>query len=403
MVTDPARPLLFTPVTLRGVTARNRVVVSPMCQYRSVDGGPVDWHLVHLGKFAMGGAGIVFGDETAVEPRGRKTHACAGLYTDAHVAGYRRITDFIKAMGAIPAIQLGHSGRKASCHGAMRDWAPLAKADAAAGLPPWTGLAPSPVPLTPASHVPQEMSRSDIAEHLETWRVATGRAVDAGYELCEIHGAHGYLVHQFLSPVTNRRKDSYGGDQEGRMRFAFEVTEAVRAAWPADRPLFFRVSAVDGKGGAWDMADTVALAAGLRDRGVDVIDCSSGGIQGDTAFPLIPRVPGYHVGYASRVRREAGVPTVAVGLITDPHHAEAILQAGDADLVALARGIMADADWTAHAAETLGVPDAYDLFPPDYAYRFRSRDRSSGNYPSGSTPPIPHGIGDERPHAWPPR
>ncbi len=399
--TKPALPLLFTPLTLRGLTIRNRVVVSPMCQYRSVDGKPTDWHLVHLGKFAMGGAGMIFGDETAVEARGRKTHACAGIYSDAHVPQYRRITEFLKSLGAVPAIQLGHAGRKASCHGATRNWKPLTDEDAAVGLPPWTGIAPSPVPSGPGAHVPHELSISEIRDVIGSWRLAAQRATDAGYDVCEIHGAHGYLIHQFLSPVANKRTDAYGGDRAGRMRFALEVVEVVRAAWPADRPVFFRMSVVDGRGGVWVVEDSVALSIELKARGIDMVDCSSGGLQGDSAFPLIPRVPGYHVSYASRIRREAGIKTIAVGLITSPHHAESILQAGDADLIALARGIMYESDWPAHAAACLGVPNHYDLFPPDYAYRFYARDRTRSGYPRGCEASIPHGFQKEVPYVWP--
>ena len=244
-----ARPLLFTPITLRGVTARNRVVVSPMCQYVSVDGGPTDWQFVHFGRYAMGGAGIVFGEETAVEARGRKTYHCAGIWNDHQARAYRRITDFIKEMGAVPAIQLGHCGRNAGSHGAMEEWRALDERDARAGMPPWRGLAPSPLPARRGFPVPIEMDHDDIRTVLAAFRDAARRATDAGYDICEIHGAHGYLIHQFLSPVSNRRTDAYGGSRENRMRFALEVAETVRAAWPQDRPLFFRVSAVDGKGG----------------------------------------------------------------------------------------------------------------------------------------------------------
>lgn len=397
----PTPPLLFTPITLRGLTVRNRVVVSPMCQYRSVDGGPTDWHLVHLGKFAMGGAGIVFGDETAVEARGRKTHACAGLYSEHHVREYRRITDFLRSMGATPAIQLGHSGRKASSHGAMRDWEPLTAADTEIGLPPWIGLAPSPLPAAPGAHVPHEMTQADISDLLDTWRVATLRAVDAGYDICEVHGAHGYLIHQFLSPVTNKRTDAYGGDRPGRMRFALETAEVVRAAWPQDKPVFFRVSVVDGHGGEWMVEDTIALATELKVRGIDAIDCSSGGIQGPSGFPLVPRVPGYHVSYASRIRREVDIMTVAVGLITSPDHAESILRARNADLIALARGVMYQCDWPVHAAARLGVANHYDLFPPDYAHRLHGRDQSSSGYPWGAKVSIPHGLNEGVPYEWP--
>ena len=293
-----ATPLLFTPITLRGVTARNRLVVSPMCQYVSVDGAPTDWQFVHFGRYAMGGAGIVFGEETAVEARGRKTYHCAGIWNDHQVKAYRRVTDFIKEMGAVPAIQLGHCGRNAGSHGAMEEWRALDERDARAGMPPWRGLAPSPLPARRGFPVPIEMDHDDIRTVLGAFRDAAKRATDAGYDICEIHGAHGYLIHQFLSPVSNRRTDAYGGSRENRMRFALEVAETVRAAWPQDRPLFFRVSAVDGKGGLWGLDDTVALAHELKARDIDLVDCSSGGISGDSDMVLVPRVPGYQVPYA---------------------------------------------------------------------------------------------------------
>ena len=278
------RPLLFTPITMRGVTARNRIVVSPMCQYVSVDGGPTDWQFVHFGRYAMGGAGIVFGEETAVEARGRKTYHCAGIWNDHQARAYRRVTDFIKQMGAVPAIQLGHCGRNAGSHGAMEEWRALDERDARAGMPPWRGLSPSPLPARRGFPMPIEMDRDDIRTVLAAFRDATHRATDAGYDIAEIHGAHGYLIHQFLSPVSNRRTDAYGGSRENRMRFALEVAETVRAAWPQDKPLFFRVSAVDGKGGLWGLDDTVALAHELRARDIDLVDCSSGGISGVSGY-----------------------------------------------------------------------------------------------------------------------
>lgn len=394
-----AGPLLLSAIQLRGLTVRNRIVISPMCQYRSIAGGPTDWHLVHLGKFAMAGSGIVFGDETAVEERGRKTHDCAGIYDDRHVSQYRRITDFIRSMGSVPAIQLGHSGRKASSLGAMQNWAPLTAANTVEGRGPWIGVAPSAIPASRGAHTPHEMGRDDIATVLRAWSDAAKRAVQAGYDVCEIHGAHGYLIHQFLSPVSNKRTDDYGGDRKGRMRFALEVAEAVRTAWPSDRPVFFRCSVVDGKGGIWDLEDTICLAKQLKDIGIDAIDCSSGGIQGNSAFPLIPRVPGYHVAYASHIRREVGIMTIAVGLITDPHHAEAILQAGDSDLIAIAREAMANPNWSAHAADALHQ-DSHALIPPDYAYRLRARDRTTSDYPHGAAVAIPLTEARQEPYTW---
>jgi 2,4-dienoyl-CoA reductase-like NADH-dependent reductase (Old Yellow Enzyme family) len=370
-------PLLFSPITIRGVTLRNRVVVAPMCQYSSVDGGPTDWQLVHLGRFAIGGAGLIFGEETAVEKRGRKTHACAGIWHDGHIPQYRRLNDFVRSLGAVPAIQLGHSGRKASCHGAIRDWEPLSPADAEIGLPPWQGLAPSPIALDAVRPRPKEMDAHDIKTVLRAWHAATRRSLEAGYEVVEIHGAHGYLIHQFLSPVTNHRTDAYGGDQAGRMRFALEVAETVRTAWPEDKPLCFRVSAVDGAGGTWDLEDTVALACALKQRGVDLIDCSSGGISGDSDMPPVPRVRGYQVGFSERVKREADIMTIAVGLILEAEQAECILQEGKADLIALARELMWYADWPAHAARALGADMTYQIMPEGYAHRLRRRDEAA--------------------------
>jgi 2,4-dienoyl-CoA reductase-like NADH-dependent reductase (Old Yellow Enzyme family) len=373
--TSAGAPLLFTPIRLAGLTARNRVVVSPMCQYASHEGGPGDWHLVHLGKFALGGAGIVFCEETAVEARARKTHGCAGIYDARHVPMYRRITGFLREHGALPAMQLGHSGRKASCGPPWTGFRPLTDADAAAGRAPWRGVAPSAIPPREDAPAPLELDAAGIRAVLAAWREAALRTLEAGFDILEIHGAHGYLIHQFLSPLANRRRDGYGGDLAGRMRFALEVAETVRAAWPRDKPLFFRVSAVDGEGGAWTLEDTVALARGLKARGVDVMTCSSGGIDGPLNMAIVPRAPGYQVPYAARVRREAGIATCAVGLITEPAQAEAVLREGAADLIALARELLYNPNWPVHAARALGVPDYLDLLPPAYAWWLKRRAR----------------------------
>jgi 2,4-dienoyl-CoA reductase-like NADH-dependent reductase (Old Yellow Enzyme family) len=367
-------PLLFTPCTLRGLTLRNRVVASPMCQYRSRDGAATDWHLVHLGKFAMGGAGLVFCEETAVEARGRKTYACAGMYDDSHVVAARRITDFLHEAGAAAGIQLGHAGRKASCGPPWTNFRPLNDADARQGMPPWRGVSSSALAAKPGALVPGELDEDGIQAMIRTWRIAARRSVDAGFDVCEVHGAHGYLIHQFLSPLANRRTDAWGGDLQGRMRLALEISEAVRQEWPRDKPVFFRVSAVDGDGGAWDMDDTVALARALRERGIDVVTCSSGGINGPLNMAVVPRTPGYQVPYAARVRREAQIPTCAVGLITEPEQAERILREGGADLIALARELMANPNWPAHAARELGMPAHLDLLTPDYAWWLKRRE-----------------------------
>jgi 2,4-dienoyl-CoA reductase-like NADH-dependent reductase (Old Yellow Enzyme family) len=369
-----AEPLLLTPIGLRGVTARNRIVVSPMSQYAAVDGAPTDWHLVHLGKFAMGGAGIVFVEETTVEERARKTYHCPGIYTDAQVKAWRRITDFLRSQGALSAIQLGHAGRKVSTKAPWEGFAPLTEDDAKAGEPPWQGIAPSPIAFRPGAMVPREMDRADIKQVIASHVEASARSLDAGFDICEIHGAHGYIIQQFLSPITNKRSDAYGGDLNGRMRFALELIEAVRDAWPNDRPLFFRASCVDGRGGAWELDDTIALARELKQRGVDVVDCSSGGIEGPLTLSVVPRVPGYHVPFADRIRREAGVATMAVGLITDPKQAEGYLEEGRCDLIALAREMMWNPNWPAHAAQALGGADPLALLPKPYAWWLRRRD-----------------------------
>jgi len=372
--TGAPRPLLFTPFTLRGVTAPNRIVVSPMCQYHSDDGGPTDWQMMHLGRLSAGGAGIVFGEETAVEARGRKTYACAGLYKSDHVPAYRKLTEFIREQGAVPAIQLGHAGRKASCHTATENWRPLRDDDAADGMPPWQGLAPSALDQLPRRFLPKEMDLDDIRTVTEAFRDATLMSADAGYDIVELHAAHGYLIHQFLSPVSNHRTDGYGGDIQGRMRVGLEITEAMRDAWPADKPLFVRISAVDGEGGIWNLQDSIVFARELKARGADLIDVSSGGIMGDSEMPQVPRVPGFQVGFSERIRKGADVPTIAVGGITEARQAEDILQAGQADLVALARELLWHADWPAHAAHALGVDDPYSVMPEEYAVRLRQRE-----------------------------
>jgi 2,4-dienoyl-CoA reductase-like NADH-dependent reductase (Old Yellow Enzyme family) len=379
----PAERLLFKPITLRGVTARNRIVVSPMSQYAAVDTLPTEWHLVHLGKFAMGGAGIVFVEETAVEQRALKTYHCPGIYNDAQAKAWRRITDFLRSQGALTGIQLGHAGRKVATKAPWDGFAPLSEDDAKHGEPPWQGIAPSPIPFKPGAMVPREMDRDDIKTVIASHVEACHRSVDAGFDICEIHGAHGYVIQQFLSPITNKRTDAYGGDIEGRMRFGLELIEAVRAAWPNDRPLFFRASCVDGKGGAWDIGDTVVLARELKTRGIDMIDCSSGGIDGPLTLAVVPRVPGYHVPYAERIRREAEIPTMAVGLITDAHQAEGYLTDGKCDLIALAREMMWNPNWPVHAAAALGAGDPLDLLPASYAWWLRRREEVRTLYPTG--------------------
>jgi 2,4-dienoyl-CoA reductase-like NADH-dependent reductase (Old Yellow Enzyme family) len=369
-----AGPKLFEPFTLKGVTARNRIVVSPMCQYQSFHGSPTDWHIVHMGRYAIGGAGIVFYEETAVEDRGRKTHKCAGLYRDDQIAEYRRIANFVKEFGGVPAMQLGHSGARASERGPLFNRVALSEENKAEGGDAWQSISSSAVTPIDGKPLPRAMTQNDINDVVQAFADATVRTLQAGFEVLEIHGAHGYLIQQFLSPVINRRNDAYGGDLKGRMRFALEITEAVRAVWPDDKPLFFRVSSVDGKGGLWTLHDTVALTKELKALGVDLIDCSSGGLTGSSSLRSVPRIPGHHVPYAARVKQETGMLTMAPGLITEPQQAEELLQRGDIDLIAMARELMYSSDWPAHAARALGVPNYLELFPPEFTHRLKLRE-----------------------------
>jgi 2,4-dienoyl-CoA reductase-like NADH-dependent reductase (Old Yellow Enzyme family) len=370
-------PRLFTPLQLRSLTIRNRIAISPMCQYSAEDGLADDWHLVHLGKFAQGGAGIVFVEATAVEARGRITHGDVGIWSDAHVAPLARIAAFLAANGAAPAIQLAHAGRKASM---QRPWfgnGPIGEADVARGDKSWSTVAPSPIPIGEGWLVPSELAVADLTALRQRWREATIRAEAAGFAILEIHAAHGYLLHSFLSPLTNRRGDAYGGGREARMRFPLEIVETVRAAWPAEKPLFVRVSAVDAVTGGWELDDTIAFAKELKARGVDVVDCSSGGIGGSaTASGSVPRGLGFQVPFAERIRREAGIATMAVGLIVDPRQAEAVLEAEQADIVAIGREALEAPFWPLDAARILGAFGYEDAtWPKQYGWWLERRRR----------------------------
>ena len=375
-----ATPMLFTPLTLRSLTARNRVVISAMCQYSAHDGHMDDWHLVHLGRFAIGGAAIVFSEATAVQKRGRITHGCPGLWTDSQIAGHSRVAQFALRNGAIPAVQLAHAGRKA---GMQRPWfgnGPLTDADLTRGDMPWTPVGASPLPVADGWPVPHELSTSEIHELIEDFAAATRRAFAAGYKIAEVHGAHGYLIHSFLSPLSNKRTDKYGGGRARRMRLALEVTEAVRSVWPDDLPLFFRTSAVDGAPEGWLIEDTVALAKELKALGVDVMDCSSSGIAGAATAGGGKRQPGFQVPYAAAVRAEVEIPTMAVGLITHPVQAEEILQAGKADLIAIAREALFDPQWALHAARTLGADPDFAAWPQQSGWWLAAREKTSDFY-----------------------
>ncbi|HKK35109.1 MAG TPA: NADH:flavin oxidoreductase/NADH oxidase [Paracoccaceae bacterium] len=371
-------PRLFRPLELRGQTLRNRIVVSPMCQYSAHEGRLEAWHLVHLGRFATGGAGLIFTEATAVQKGGRITHGCAGLWTDDQIDGHAAVCHFAARHGALPAIQLGHAGRKS---GMQRPWygnGPLDEDDFARGDMPWTPVGPTAEPVPGGFAAPHPLTEAEIAQLVEDFAEAARRAHRAGYRAVEVHGAHGYLIHSFLSPLVNTRNDGYGGDRNGRMRLAVEACEAVRAALPDDVPLFFRTSAIDGPENGWSLDDTVELAKALKTAGVDVIDCSSGGVSGPaTASGGGRRQPGWQVPYAARVRDEAGLMTQAVGLITHPRQAEEVLAAGAADLIALGRELLADPMWPHRAAAELGADDAYADWPEQYGWWLVRRDRTS--------------------------
>jgi 2,4-dienoyl-CoA reductase-like NADH-dependent reductase (Old Yellow Enzyme family) len=369
--------MLFDRIRLRDVEARNRIVVSPMCQYSAKDGHVTDWHLVHLGKFAQGGAGIVFMEATAVEKRGRITHGDTGIWDDEHIAGLKRICSFIKEQGAVPAIQLAHAGRKASM---ARPWygnGPLTQADADRGDQAWSTIAPTETPIDSGWIAPRAFRKGDFEVVLNAFRQAARRAHAAGFEIAEVHGAHGYLLHTFLSPLSNTRDDEYGGSLENRMRFPLEVAQAVREAWPAGKPLFMRLSSIDDVEGGWSLEDTILVARKLKSIGIDVVDCSSGGILGSATAAtktVLPRVPGFQLPFSEAVRKETGLKTMAVGLILSGAQAEEALQAGRADLIAIGREALYDPNWPLHAARELGVDPEYARWPRQYGWWLTRRE-----------------------------
>lgn len=341
---------LFDPLTLRSATFRNRVFVSPMCQYSAgSDGVPDDWHLVHLGSRAVGGAGLVLAEATAVTPEGRISPGDTGIWSDRHAGAWARIAAFIKAQGAKAGIQLAHAGRKASTAAPWLGGGVVAREDGG-----WHPVAPSPIPFADEP-APRELDELAIEALIVAFADAARRSAEAGFEVVELHFAHGYLAHQFLSPLSNQRGDRWGGSFEGRTRFAVRIVEAVRRVWPEHLPLFARISATDWvpkTEPGWDLAQSIELARLLRDRGVDLVDCSSGGL---VPHARIPAGPGFQVPFAEAIRREAGVATGAVGFITEPEQAEAIVASGQADAVLLAREMLRDPYFPLHAARALDV------------------------------------------------
>lgn len=346
---------LFSPLKLRGVEFRNRVFVSPMCQYSSDDGVPTEWHFVHLGSRAVGGAGLVMVEATAVSPEGRISPADSGIWSDAHVEAFERITRFIAEQGAVPGIQLGHAGRKASTDVPWRGG--RAVSDESGG---WEPVAPSALSFSDRTRKPRTLSVEDIERIVDDFAAAAKRALAAGFRVVELHGAHGYLMHQFLSPLVNQRTDEYGGSLDNRMRFPLSVARAVREVWPDELPLFVRISGSDWVDGGWDLEQSVELARRLKELGVDLVDCSGGGAVPDARIPV---GPGYQVPFAQAVRERAGIATGAVGMITEPAQAEQIVATGQADAVLLARELLRNPYWPLSAAHALGADVQW---PPQY-------------------------------------
>jgi 2,4-dienoyl-CoA reductase-like NADH-dependent reductase (Old Yellow Enzyme family) len=338
---------LFSPLSLRSVALRNRIAVSPMCQYSADGGRATDWHLVHLGSRAVGGAGLVIFEATAVEPEGRITHGDLGLWEDGQVEPLARVVRFVAAQGAVPCLQLAHAGRKASVRPPWEQGGAPLLPDSGGWLP----VAPSAARFADGHATPEALTEEGAQARVRAFAAAARRALAAGFQAVEVHAAHGYLLHQFLSPLSNRRQDRYGGSFENRVRLACEVVEAVRAEWPERLPLLVRISATDWAEGGWDLDQAVELARRLKDRGVDLVDCSSGGLL---ATARVPAGPGFQAGFAERIRREAAVPTGAVGLITGAEQADHVIRSGQADLVLMAREFLRDPYFPLRASVRLG-------------------------------------------------
>ena len=368
--------VLFSPFTLRDVTFKNRIAVSPMSQYRAVDGQANDWHRVHLGRFALGGAGLVYAEATAVEAEGRRTHGDLGLWTDAQIDGLRPIADFISQEGSVPGVQLGHAGRKASERRPWHGETPVDDEDVAErGEAPWQAIAPSPLPYAEGWPEPVEVSEDDIARVIDAFGAAAKRAKEAGFKIIEIYAAHGFLVHQFLSPISNKRSDKWGGSAENRRRFALEVARSVRANWPEAYPLAFRLSATDWLDGGLDVEDTVETARALKGEGVDMIDCSTGGIGGKQRPHRMKIEQGFQVPFAAEIREKADIATMAVGFLWDAKHCEELLVAENADMIALAREILDDPNWPLHAAQELSADEGHAMWPVESGWWLMKRER----------------------------
>ena len=356
-------PLLFQPLRLRELVLNNRIVISPMCQHAAEAGHATPWHLVHLGKFALGGAGLILTESTAVDPRGRIGTADLGLWKDSHIEPLKAVVDFVHANHGAIGVQLAHAGRKSGSQPLWEGGAALSEERLRSDAEPWQRLGPSTIPAGPGWSAPAALDEAGIEQVIQSFVDATGRAEQAGFDVVELHFGHGYLVASFLSPNANHRDDEWGGDIERRMRLALEIARRVRAAWPKQKPLFCRLSAVDGGVDGWSLDDSIVLARELAQCGVDVIDCSSGGLTEETRALPVPRGLGFQVPFSERIRNEANVRTQAVGMIVDAKQAEAVLAEGKADLIALGREALFDPYWAHHAALALGADPGYQRWP----------------------------------------
>ncbi len=367
---------LFAPFTLRDVTFKNRIAVSPMSQYRARDGMANDWHMVHLGRFALGGSALVYAEATAVEDRGRRTHGDLGLWRDGQIEPLIPVTRFIAAEGAVPGVQLAHAGRKASERRPWHEERPLDDEDhRERGEDPWTAIGPSALPYADGWPAPHEMTEADIQDVITAFGAAARRSVEAGFQIIEVYAAHGFLIHQFLSPISNQRTDRWGGDAEGRMRLAVEVARVIRAHWPERLPLAFRLSATDWVDGGLEVADTVPVVRALAQEGVDMIDCSSGGSGGKERPRRMTLGHGFQAPFAEEIKRETGLPAMTVGFLWEPETCAALIDEGRVDMLALARELLDDPNWPLHVARGLGIDPNRALWHEESGWWLNKRDR----------------------------
>jgi 2,4-dienoyl-CoA reductase-like NADH-dependent reductase (Old Yellow Enzyme family) len=374
---EAARPMLFEPFTIRGLTLKNRLVVPPMVHYRAEAGNTCGtFHVVHLGRYALGGFGLVFVEATAVEPVGLINEYDLGIWNDAQMESFKPLIAFMKRQGTAIGIQLAHGGRKSSSQTAMQGMGPLTEENLKAGAKSWQPVGPTAEPVAKGWLTPRQLTTAECKAMVGTWANAARHAVGAGFDTIEIHTAHGYLLASFLSPVSNTRNDEYGGDRAGRMRLPLEIAEAVRREMPDTMPLFVRVSAVDGTVEGWNLDDTVVFARELKARGVDVIDCSSGGISGSATAAQVPRSLGFQVPFAERVRNEADIPTMAVGIILEAQQAERILANKQADLIAIGRQSQFNPNIAHHWAHELGINAHFEDWSPEFGWWLEKRIRT---------------------------